>query len=363
MGLHHYPGSVISQEPEPEQPAANAGASPAAGGEPRPGSDVGAVRRPRRLWIAAAVVAVVAVVGGIAWAVRGQPAGPVPAATPQQAVTGFLQALAEADADRALLYARDQPTDKTLLTREVLDESRKLAPLTIVDVPQVQGGGTVQVPAAVKFGEQSATITFSLTTTEQGWRLGQVTSIIDPGPLPAALDATLNGRELSNPSHLEVFPGVYTFGESLPEISLQGDRVVVAAVGEDIRAGLQPTLTKAGVKAANEIAADAVTACLKKRDPAPEGCPNSVKVSAGQKLDASTIRWNLVGDPWKNATYTLDVADPTKTRGAAKLTFRFRCTLTQNGEKYMVDQTNSVDVRYLLTVTDPKAEVVWQRIA
>ena len=65
----------------------------------------------------------------------------------------------------------------------------------------------------------------------------------------------------------------------------------------------------------------------------------------------------------EDAIYTLDAADPTKVRGATALTFRFRCTLTQGGETYMVDQTNAVDVEYLLTVTDPKKPVVWQRVA
>jgi hypothetical protein len=354
---------VTSQQPERERPVEPAAANdPVQAGDPvQPGTP--ALRRPRRLWIAAAVLAISALVGGIAWAVRPQPApDAVAAATPQQAVTGFLQALAAGDAERALRYAATVPTDTSLLTREVLDVSHEEAPLAIVNVPEVPGGGPVQVPAAVTFGDQPATITFSVNSTEQGWRLGQVTSTIDPGTLPSALGATLNGATLTNPSHLEVFPGVYTFGEKVPEITLKGARVVVAAVGEDVRAGLQPTLTDTGVKTANRIAANAVAACMKQRDPAPKGCPNSVTVSVGQKVNAKTIRWNLVGDPWKNATYTLDVNDPTQARGAATLTFRFRCTLTQNGETYMVDQTNSVDVRYMLTVTDPKVAVVWQRI-
>lgn len=342
---------MTSQEPEGERPDAAV----------KPGTP--ALRRPRRLWIAAAVLAIVALVGGIAWAVRPQPSpDAVAAATPQQAVTGFLQALAAGDAERALRYAATVPTDTGLLTRQVLEVSHQEAPLAIVNVPEVQGGGPVQVPAQVSFGDQPATITFSVSSTEQGWRLAQVTSTIDPGPLPSTLAATLNGRALTNPAHLEVFPGVYTFGEKVPELSFKGARVVVAAVGEDIRAGLQPTLTARGVRTANRIAAAAVAACMKQRDPAPEGCPNSVTVAVGQKLNARTIRWNLVGNPWKSATYTLDVNDPTQALGAARLTFRFRCTLTQNGETYTVDQTNSVDVRYMLTVTDPKVAVVWQRI-
>lgn len=35
----------------------------------------------------------------------------------------------------------------------------------------------------------------------------------------------------------------------------------------------------------------------------------------------------------------------------------------QGGQRYTVDQTNRVNVRYQLRVTDRKEPVVWQRIA
>ena len=317
------------------------------------------------LWIAAAVVVVLALVGSIAWALRPQPpVGKVPADTPREAVTGFLQALADADADRALEYALTRPPDAALLTRPVLEASRKEGALAIVNVPEVAGNGNlVQVPAQVTLGKEASTIIFSVNRTDLGWRLGQITSTIDPGPLPSSLGATLNGQPLADPSNLQVFPGLYRFADGLPEITFKGSRVVVKGVGEDIRAGLQPTLTSAGEKAANRIAHAAVKACLAKKEPAPQGCPNSVKVAEGQKVSTKTIKWTLVSDPWKNAAYTLDVNDPTQARGATTLKFRFRCTLTQNGEKYMVDQTNSVDVRYMLTVTDDTVPVVWQRVS
>ena len=323
-----------------------------------------ALRRPRLLWIAAAVLVVLALIGSIAWALRPQPAqNGISSATPQQAVRGFLDALAGSDADRALQFALTKPTDTALLTRAVLESSNKTGPLTVVNVPEVGGSGTVQVPAEVGIGDHRATITFSVAQTDAGWRLQQVTSTIDPGALPATLGPTLNGQPLTNTAHIEVFPGSYTFGEDVDEITLADRPVLVAAVGDDVKAGLEPTLTSKGVKAANAIAEKAVKACMAKRDPSPQGCPNSVTVAVGQKLDTKSIKWNLVGNPWKNATYTLDVADPTQARGATTLNFRFRCTLTQNGEKYMVDQKNEVSVRYMLTVTDPSVSVVWQRIA
>ena len=137
-----------------------------------------------------------------------------------------------------------------------------------------------------------------MTQTEPGWRLGQVTSTIDPGPLPSALGATLNGQPVDD-RHLEVFPGVYTFRDGLREIAFRGNRVVVDAVGDDVRAGLAPTLTTAGERRSNRIAAASLDDCMDANNPAPPGCPNSVKVQKGQKIDPRTIRWNLVGDPWK----------------------------------------------------------------
>ena len=40
-----------------------------------------------------------------------------------------------------------------------------------------------------------------------------------------------------------------------------------------------------------------------------------------------------------------------------------RLWLTEGGETYAVDQTNSVKVRYALSVVDTKEPVVWQRVA
>ena len=321
--------------------------------------------RPRTRWIAAlAFIVVAGLIVGIALLLRPQqPASMVPAATPQQAVTGYLDALVASDADRALAYALNRPTDTTLLTREMLEASHRAGALSVVNVPVVEGGESATVPAEVKFGETAATITFALTRIDAGWRLGQVTSTIDPGPMPAELGATVNGQPLTNPQHIEVFPGVYLFAEKLPELSFGGAGVTVAAVGEDVRAGLQPTLTEAGEKRASNAAAAALKSCLTKKSPTPAGCPNSVAIGKDQKLDPKTIKWTLVGNPWKDAAYTLDVADPTHARGATKLTFRFRCTLTQGGEKYTVDQTNSVNVRYLASVTNAKDPVAWQRVA
>lgn len=322
-------------------------------------------RRPRTRWIAAlAFVVVAALIAGIAWLLRPQPeSSAVPAATPQQAVAGYLEALVATDADRALEYALNRPADTTLLTRSMLEASHKQGAFAVVNVPEVTGGDTVTVPADVTLDGKPATIAFSVTRTDAGWRLGQITSTIDPGPLPSQWRASINGQALANTEHVEVFPGIYVFDEKEPEIALEGGRVTVQAVGEDIRAGLRPVLTAAGEKQASKTAAKSLDACLKKRSTAPAGCPNSVTVQKGQKVDTKSIKWTLVGDPWKNAVYTLDVNDPTHARGATKLTFRFRCSLTQNGEKYQVDQTDTVSVRYLVSLTDAKEPVVWQRVA
>ncbi|MFT3971352.1 MAG: hypothetical protein QM695_14005 [Micropruina sp.] len=344
-------------DPTPESESPDAGST-----QP----SVPPARRPRTRWIAAVAFLVVAgLIAGIAWLLRPQPAASgVPSATPQQAVTGFLDALVAADADRALEYALNRPADTRLLTTEMLAASQRAAPLSVVTVPEVQGGDAVSVPAEVKFGDKAVTINVAASRTEAGWRIAQVTSTIDPGPLPSELGATLNGQPLPDPAHLEVFPGTYVFGEKLREVTFGDQRVTVSTLGEDVRAGLQPVLTEAGEKRANKTAAAALKRCLAKRDAAPKGCPNSVTISKGQTLDTKSIRWSLVGDPWKNATYTLDVADPTSARGATKLRFRFRCTLTQNGEKYQVDQLlPTVDVRYLVSVVDAKEPVVWQRIS
>lgn len=86
-----------------------------------------------------AVVAVL--IAGIAWLLRPQPpASSVPSKTPQEAVAGYLNALVDADANRALEYALNRPTDTTLLTADVLKASHKTAKLAVVNVPGWRAG-------------------------------------------------------------------------------------------------------------------------------------------------------------------------------------------------------------------------------
>lgn len=354
---------MTTQNPEPGQ----AGESEPATADPTPNEPAKAASSTaggsRRTWLLiGAVVAVIALAAAVFGLTRPRPAAsPVPAATPHEAVAGYLEALAKADAERALLYALNRPSDTALLTNAMLEASRAKAALSVVTVDQVAGAGTVTVPATVKFGDRQASMSFSVTSTDQGWRLQQVTSTIDPGGASAALDVTINGQPVPDTAHVEVFPGTYTFGEKSPALDFATPDVVVDAVGDDVRAGLQPTLTKRGLASVNDIAAASLSACLKKRETAPAGCPNLVTVEKDEKIDAKSIRWTLVGNPWKGATYTLDPADPTKVRGATALRLRFRCDLTTGGATYSVDQTNATDVKYELVLTDAKQPVTWQR--
>lgn len=175
--------------------------------------------RSRTRWIAALAFAVaVVLIAGVAWLLRPQQdPSAVPASSPKEAVTGYLDALVTGDAERALQYALNRPTDTSLLTRAMLEQSHKKAPLAVVDVPEAPGGEpNTTLAAQVTLGERATTLTFSLTRTEEGWRLGQVTSTIDPGALPGSLKVKLNGQALADTAHIEVFPGVYSFTESRP---------------------------------------------------------------------------------------------------------------------------------------------------
>lgn len=71
--------------------------------------------------IAAVIVVVLAVAGGVGWKYFGSSgSGPGNAGSAADAVKGYLEALARGDADGALAYSNDQPASKDFLTADVL---------------------------------------------------------------------------------------------------------------------------------------------------------------------------------------------------------------------------------------------------
>ena len=84
------------------------------------------------------------------------------AVKPSDAVKSYLEALAAGQAATALSLGDDAPADTSLLTDAVLAQSNKLAPLTDINVPDVNDEYAYQVAASFKLGKQAVNENFSV---------------------------------------------------------------------------------------------------------------------------------------------------------------------------------------------------------
>ncbi|MEN0072728.1 MAG: hypothetical protein AAGC63_17235, partial [Propionicimonas sp.] len=169
----------------------------------------------------------------LTWGASGNPmASPTPPsaidATPRGAVLGYLQALAAADADAALGFARTPPEDATMLTDDVLAGLMRRAPITAIDVGEAgEDGAFQQVTASYRLGNRTVTAQFEVFRQEQVWRLEEVAAEVDLSALPLGeVPLTLNNVPLATSSPA-LFPGHYTLATSAPRYTVVDPDFVV----------------------------------------------------------------------------------------------------------------------------------------
>lgn len=264
--------------------------------------------------------------------------GAVAAEKPSDAVRGYLEALAAQDAEKALGYLDEPPADTTLLTRPVLAASAEKAPLTAVDVPEVADELTSRVPARYRLGEQAVSDEFSVTKDSGSWKLRRAVTEFD---LSYQRDETLpmkiNGVAVEADS-VSLFPGAYAVTTDSRWVTY-GDTASFTLTGpsdHDVPR-LTPTLSDAGRTAFLEATRSAFQKCLAKRELQPADCPNRLYLRPGQKVTASSIRWSVTTDPFKNARVTLDSSDPTVAEASFYPRYRFKAKGSQDGRSVRFD--------------------------
>ena len=299
--------------------------------------------------------------GSLRPAAAPTPSGPT-AATPAEAVRGYLDALVAGRAADALSFAAAQPADTSLLTDQVLTASQKLKPLTVVTVGTVEGSGNAVVPVTVRQADRTREWQVPVIFTARGWRLSKVTSEVTLDSIPAGLNVTLNGQALPAGPTATVFPGAYQVADSLAEIDLRDKPLIVDAPGTVFNVELSPVLTNAGKKKLRALALDSLKTCLAQRSINPKGCPNVAAAAKGQTVIDKTVRWSVQGDPWAKASYDVSAVKPTEASGKATFTFRLVCSLKQDGATYQIDQTIPYPVLFTADLAEQQPTIVWQRL-
>jgi hypothetical protein len=261
---------------------------------PRPAKS----RKGLLLGLAAAVV--VAVVVGVVLVVTvGGSDDPTGAATPADAVTGYLDALARGDAEAALSYGQLAPASTELLTDEILQQQIDKWPISDVTIVSTENTGAIaRVHVTAKFGDQVSDATLNVQRSD-GWKLRQAALKLDNGAaatptLKALQTITVFGESTDQPRY--VFPGWIDFGSSNANLAVQAKPVLLQQLAVEANVPIATTditLSDSANEALQKALTDALGACTNSNLLAPPGCPLRVDPNG---LVEGTARWGRVED-------------------------------------------------------------------
>lgn len=294
-------GNPGSPPPPPAQPPPAYGATPPpvlyAAPPPQP---------PRRtnkaliIGLSAAAVVVVVVIVAVVVAVSG---GSGAAGTPQDAVKGYLEALARGDASAALSFGKDQPGTTELLTDDIL--SQQIAKQPITDIRILDGesaapvGGYARVHVSAKFGATVSDTTLMVQKGEDGWKLDRAAIKVDTHVLSGANRAmatlTIFGKPTSSPVY--VFPGYLEVASSNPNLTVTAktpllDGLALADSGMSL-SDAQFALSGEAEKSIMGELAEALNKCTQSNLLSPPGCPMRMK---DVSLVEGTAKWGPFND-------------------------------------------------------------------
>jgi hypothetical protein len=183
------------------------------------------------------------------------------------AVSGYLQAVADADAAGALAFLYVVPDSKALLTDDVLAASATAAPISGIAVSVLSTGDdgyTAQVDATYQAGDQEIEHVYEVNDWDDDgeWQVVDGTFDLDLGDRVKGLGATINGQPVVSGT-VSVFPGTYTLVVASGYYSLEGPATIEVHDAESATlADVAPVLTQAGADAFVQTVRDAAAACL-----------------------------------------------------------------------------------------------------
>lgn len=244
------------------------------------------------------------------------------AASPQEVVEGYLQALSEGDITEALRHGQRAGSGSTAL----------LTPEAYANMPVESRPSNIEIlPTETSATEVSVRYTLDGELVEQTYRTvrqSDDTYLLDKDSITATwqvpaggnLPVFINGIEVDHTQPLQLVPGTYELTTGLDFIAFPtSSRVTIQSLAYDADPvfPLNPELTDEGRAAFLEQARASLNRCLATQSLDPDGCPNSVRVS--QQVDPSSIVWELNNDPWSGFTATLDGADQSRATASVSL--------------------------------------------
>ncbi|HEY5980514.1 MAG TPA: hypothetical protein VIT41_12850 [Microlunatus sp.] len=276
------------------------------------------------------------------------------------AVQGYLEALAAGDAQAALAYASVAPTDTTFLTDEVLTVSHQTAPITAINVPEVDDDYAYRVAASFVMGKQAINTDFSVEKDGDAWKLRDVAADLDLQSKRAkTLPLLINGVNVETDEIL-LFPGSYAFTSGNKNVDYGTSSTVIVKSPTEYPDGLsdiRPTLTSTGDKAFTNAVEDSVKKCMKSKDLKNPGCPNHVTKVTGGKPKEGTFTWSYDKDALDNLKPRLDYDNPAVAEASVSLSMRAVGDCAGGG--CQITPIMSPDP--VVNLTQSPLKVVWKR--
>jgi hypothetical protein len=287
----------------------------------------------------------------------GQSSAPHSTPRPSDAVSAYLQALAAGDAAAALSYAADPAPTGTLLTNEVLAESRNRAALTEIQVPVVEDQNATSVSATYTLGNSAVSESFDVVKVADTWRLSRAVKDLDLSfVVGGSVPVKINGVKVDQDS-VAVLPGSYAFTTGLPYVGY-GSKNVVLVKSPYVEAdtyGIQSQLTKSGKKAVISATEKSFNKCLKVHSLNPKNCP--MKFDSKYRYTKSTITWQETGsDPFRKPKVTFS---GTQARIEIPLDLKLSGSCTYKGRSGNCSGTLTGKSVAVLKVTTKPLNVNW----
>ncbi|WP_203568674.1 hypothetical protein [Aestuariimicrobium ganziense] len=269
-----------------------------------------------------------------------------------EAVRGYLTALAEGDVATALSFG---PTggngSQMLLTKASYANSVKAAPISNIDVPTTDANAT-EIPASYSVGDQVVNTSFRVTKQDNGsWLLEKTTATFRfQGTKVDNVPIRVNGVTVDWETPLELVPGTYLLSTGLPFIAFDaGDNLTMLNLNynEVTVHNAAPALTDQGQQALVAAGRRTLQACASRKELRPANCPNSMTTT--RAVDASTIKWELVGDPFAGVRPGLSATDQSRAETNMVVVFLFTVKLAGstswvNANEYRYNATVSADM-------------------
>lgn len=226
------------------------------------------------------------------------------AASPAEAVSTYLEALATADADGALAVLANPPAS-ALLTREVLARQQAAAPITDIRIiPPATGSGGAGadagpdvVHAEYRFGDRQADVHYRTLRSGSRWWVadGVVDIALDRGNV---IEPTFFGVPLGNAQRLFAFPGPWAWGSQQTFLTAR------AATAEDYPLGphapmsvtLVAGLSVAGEAAVERAVRDYLAFCAQSVQPDASADRRGCRQTLYRAAQPGSVRWTAPSD-------------------------------------------------------------------